>query len=145
MDTFFVLNQPMKKLYRMVLVPVEEKYDLNDTEIDILLFLANNPEYDTARSIVEVRQLAKSHVSVSLRTLIDKGYLASEEDAKDRRLVHLHITTSAKPIIRAGQKQQKKFRQILFQNISEEELKVYSRVADRMYVNALQAIRGDKV
>ena len=32
----------------------------------ILLFLANNPEYDTASEIVRVRQLTKSHVSASI-------------------------------------------------------------------------------
>ena len=58
-----ILNQ---KVYRRFLEPVGEKYDLNRAELDVLLFLANNPSYDTATDIVEYRGLVKSHVSAAV-------------------------------------------------------------------------------
>ena len=49
------------KLYDELLEPVYEKHSLTKSELDILLFLANNPEYDRAADIIEVRKVAKSH------------------------------------------------------------------------------------
>ena len=38
-------------------------------EFNILLFLANNPEFDTAARITKKRAFTKSHVSMSVRSL----------------------------------------------------------------------------
>lgn len=58
-----------KKIYDQSLEPVCKKYQLTRMELDILLFLANNPGYDTAKDIIERRRLTKSHVSMSLKDL----------------------------------------------------------------------------
>lgn len=42
-----------KKIYDQSLEPVCKKYQLTRMELDILLFLANNPGYDTAKDIIE--------------------------------------------------------------------------------------------
>lgn len=60
---FLVQSQGMRRLYSRMLTPLLERYRLTQLEMDILLFLANNPEHDTARDMVELRHLAKSHVS----------------------------------------------------------------------------------
>ena len=41
-----------KKIYDQSLEPVCKKYQLTRMELDILLFLANNPGYDTAKDII---------------------------------------------------------------------------------------------
>ena len=65
----------LKRLYQEKLEPVCSEYSLTRMEMNILLFLANNPAYDTATDIVEVRHLTKSHVSASVKTLQARGYL----------------------------------------------------------------------
>ena len=45
------------------------------TSFDILLFLANNPDYNTARDIVQVRHLKANLVSIHLDRLEEEGYL----------------------------------------------------------------------
>ena len=48
--------------------------NLPQTALDILMFLANNPEYKTARDIVEVRKIKANLVSVHVdRLVIEKG------------------------------------------------------------------------
>ena len=64
-----------KRLYQEKLEPVCSEYSLTRMELNILLFLANNPVHDTATDIVEVRHLTKSHVSASVKTLQARGYL----------------------------------------------------------------------
>ena len=53
--------------YSQCVKPVCEKYGLTRMEFDILMFLSNNPEYNTASDIVRIRLLTKSHVSISLK------------------------------------------------------------------------------
>ena len=53
----------LKTLYARCIEEVCTAYKLTRMELDILLFLANNPCYDTATDIIEIRYLAKSQVS----------------------------------------------------------------------------------
>lgn len=64
-----------KRLYDQTMDPIAQQWDLTRMELDILLFLANAPAYDTAADIVERRRLTKSHVSVSIHSLIRRGWL----------------------------------------------------------------------
>ena len=43
--------------------PLLEEMDLTMREVNVLLFLANNPDYDTARDITVLRGISKSQVS----------------------------------------------------------------------------------
>ena len=51
-----------QKGYARLLEPICKKWDLTRNELDVMLFLANNPDYDRAADIVTNRGLAKSHV-----------------------------------------------------------------------------------
>ena len=42
----------MRKLYQQSVEPVCTRFSLTRMELDVLLFLANNPDFDTARDIV---------------------------------------------------------------------------------------------
>lgn len=53
----------LRRLYTRRFAELLRETGLNQAEMDVLLFLANNPPYDTARDIVRRRGLAKSHVS----------------------------------------------------------------------------------
>ena len=63
-----------KELYQTILAPVCDKYDMTHTEMVILLFLASNPHLNTATDIVKGRRMTKSLVSMSLRSLQERGY-----------------------------------------------------------------------
>ena len=63
LSAFFLRSQGLRKLYGQLFAPLLERLGLTQLEMDILLFLANHPWKDTARDIVELRYLAKSHVS----------------------------------------------------------------------------------
>ncbi len=56
----------MKAFYSKCVEGVCEKHKITRMELDILLFLANNPLFDTASDIVEIRYLSKSQVSLSM-------------------------------------------------------------------------------
>ena len=99
--------QLSKKKYAAMLESVCRQYDLTRNELDILLFLANNPEFDRAAEIVAIRRIAKSHVSLSVGNLEKRGLLSRVFEESDRRTAHLRLTEAAQPIVRAGQHLQK--------------------------------------
>ena len=58
--------QKVALAYGAVCKPLCRELGLTQTAFDILLFLANNPSYRTARDIVEVRHIKANLVSDSL-------------------------------------------------------------------------------
>ena len=72
---------------------------LPQTAFDILMFLANNPDYKTASDIVEVRKIKANLVSVNVEKLVRDGYLERKAVEGDRRKVELICTKKAEPVI----------------------------------------------
>ncbi|OUP77458.1 hypothetical protein B5F09_05530 [Erysipelatoclostridium sp. An173] len=50
------------KYYNSLFDDLIKEYQISQIEIDILAFLANNPEYHYAQEIVDVRGISKAHV-----------------------------------------------------------------------------------
>ena len=121
-----------EKVYTQFLSPVCGKYGLTYMELTVLLFLANNPELDTASHIVRCRNLTKSHVSLSVRSLSDKGLLTGTYQAGDRRTIHLKPTQKASEIIADGRAAQRDFMEVVISGISPEELNVLSSLMEKM-------------
>ncbi len=59
------------------------------------MFLANNPEYKTARDIVEIRKIKANLVSVNVDKLVNEGYLERKPVENDRRKTELVCTKKA--------------------------------------------------
>ncbi len=131
----------VSELYDRRMAPVSSSFDLTATAFSILLFLANNPDYDTAREIVEKRHLTKSHVSVSLRALEEKGLIRKEHRNGDNRSSHLVLLTASDAMIREGQKAQAEFLSAVTAGFSAEELTVFRAYIGRMNENVLAALR----
>ena len=118
-DLIFISTKTMKA-YEAFCQPVCKKFQLNQTSFDVLMFLANNPEFTTARDIVEIRKLKANLVSVNVDRLVREGYLVRQEVAGDRRKTKLLCTSKADEIITQGRKLQQDFVALLFAGIDEE-------------------------
>ena len=112
----------IKALYSKCVERVCVKHSITRMELDILLFLANNPCFDTATDIIEVRYLSKSQVSSSIKLLEQRGYLRKEYLECNRKTAHLKICEGAMDIIHDGQKAQEKFVSIMLEGFSQEEV-----------------------
>ena len=121
--------------YARLLEPICKKWDLTRNELDVMLFLANNPSYDRAVDIVNNRGLSKSHVSLSINNLENRGMLVRTADSSDRRTVHLHLTENAREITDVGCRVQKQFMDYLHQGITEEQLELMRLFAERVCEN----------
>lgn len=139
MNQYFAFAQKMSVAYQEQFKVLCKKFHLSQTAFDILLFLANNPQYKTARDIVEIRRLKANLVSMNVNRLVDEGYLERKEVPEDRRKTELLCTKKALPIIQKGQELQNQFFTLLFEKVKPEQKQVFFEVVQQM-VNNLDEI-----
>lgn len=129
-------------VYTQTMLPVCEKHSLTFTELTVIMFLFNNPSLDTASHIVKCRNIAKSHVSVSIRSLEEKGLISKSYRNGDRKSVHLLLTPLADPIIIDGKAAQTRFGEILFNGVSENEKSILSNILQKIDCNLKEYTNG---
>jgi DNA-binding MarR family transcriptional regulator len=91
-----------------------KKFNLTQTELDIIAFLANNQGTDTAGDITTYRHISKASVSLTIDSLITKKLLITKPDSNDRRRIHLLLTKKAFAMTSEINKSRESMRAILF-------------------------------
>ena len=124
-----------KKSYNTVLAPICSKWEITRNDLDVLLFLQNNPQYDRSTDIVIYRGMAKSHVSMSVANLESRGFLVRNYDKADRRTAHLVLTEQGHGIAREARKYQTQFFTALYQGVTEDEFALWGRVTEKVCNN----------
>ena len=105
----------MALAYAAVCRPLCQEMKLPQTAFDILMFLYNNPEYKTARDIVEIRNI--------------KANLVSQK---------------ALPVQIRGRELQQEFAERLMTGLSDEDQKKLAIYFSQMEKNLDQIIKGDE-
>ena len=127
-----------QSLYEKSVMPVCKSYGLTYMEFTVLMFLQNNPKYDTAAQLVKIRRLSKSHVSVSVKGLQEKGLVKGVYYPGNQKTLHLYLTETANPIVEAGLQAQRKFGAMLVRGFSPEELEQLQYLTDKLHENMRQ-------
>lgn len=112
-----------------------KKYSLKHREFDILMYLNDHPTQATATDIVKKENLSKSHVSISLRALEERGFVSGEYKGSNHRTIYLHLNESAKEILADGQQARCEFAQSMVNGFSDEEKKELVGYLDRLRKN----------
>jgi len=110
-----------KHLYRQIFQPLSEQYGMSQLEIDILLFLKNNPHNNTAKEISVMRGFAKSNVSKAVESLRIQGYLTSSPDSDNRKVRRLYLTGEMQDRVDALSKCQEQCFALLLDGFTKEE------------------------
>lgn len=113
-------------------------------EYDILMFLHNNPQYNTAAEIVKIRKSTKSHVSTSLRMLEEKGLIEKRQSEDNKKYVAIILLDKAKTIVNEGTAVQKQFARDILDGLSEEEMDMCKAVFEKIYENAEKRLKQFK-
>ena len=125
---FLQLAKRYGKYCDHVFAPLAQAHSFTMREVNVLLFLANDPCYDTSRDITEYRGISKSQVSQAVDFLVDMGYLKRTADAEDRRVIHLSLTPSGRDVAAQAQALQTRCGQDLLQGMTEEQVRQLSQL-----------------
>ena len=132
---FFNLARDLIEAYSERCKPLCKEIQMPQTAFDILMFLANNPDCNTARDIVEIRGLKANLVSMNVEKLVREGFLERIPDTKDRRKIVLVCREKAKPVIEKGRQLQMDFFESLFGGIDEESRRQFYGVLEKLRTN----------
>ena len=121
---FWDQHKTITSYYETLTRKVCERYGLTQMEYDIIMFLHNSPQYNTAADIVKIRKSTKSHVSTSLRELEKKGLIERIQSADNKK----HIE--------AGMQAQKQFANNVLSGLTEEEKHICISVFRKICNNA---------
>ena len=119
-----------------------QKIHMPQTAFDILLFLANNPKYNTARDIVELRGIKANLVSVNVDKLVRDGYLKRQPVAGDRRKIRLAVTKKAQPVVEIGRSLQAAFLEDIFRGIDDSSREAFYGTIKQIQANLEEISEG---
>ena len=135
--------QHYKKYYTAQFACAAAAYGLNQLEIDILLFLHNNPELCTASDICRYRGLAKSNVSASVERLRSRGVLEVLPAPDNRRQRILRFTGVARPMAEALAEIQRRTLEPLFDGFTAAEQQALQEYLCRMDANIQRQLKKE--
>ena len=136
MRSFWDDMAAMRSLYSTQMDAASRACGLARVELEILLFLANNPQFDTATDIVERRCISKAHVSQSVKSLEQRGYLERRYAGDNRRTIHLHLLEGAQAAVDAGRQAHARCLAALLEGFSEVEKELFRSYLSRISDNA---------
>ena len=147
----FVNTARFLDAYHAVMQPLCTEAKLPPAALDIILYLANNPSYNTAKDICRHKGLKPSIVSFHVDRLVTDGYLERREVPGDRRKPALVCTAKAAPLIARGRELQHAFAVELGRGLAPEDLEhfrrcvaVFDRNIDRLRGSVPRAARSEE-
>ena len=138
---FWDKHKTITSYYELLSGEVCDRYGLTQMEYDILMFLHNNPQHNTAAEIVKVRKSTKSHVSTSLKKLENKGLVERIQSEDNKKHIEIVLLDKAELIVEAGINAQKRFAQNVLRGLTEEEKRMCINVFDKICNNAEEYLR----
>lgn len=133
---FWDQHKTITSYYELLSGEVCDRYELTQMEYDILMFLHNNPQYNTAADIVKVRKSTKSHVSTSLKSLENKGLIERIQSEDNKKHITIVLLEKAELIVQEGIYAQKQFAHNVLIGLTEEEKHMCIKVFHKICNNA---------
>ena len=138
---FWDKHKTITSYYELLSGRVCDQYGLTQMEYDILMFLHNNPQHNTAEEIVKVRKSTKSHVSISLKNLESNGLVERIQSETNKKHIEIALLDKAELIVEAGINAQKEFAQDVLSGLTEEEKRICINVFNKICNNAEEHLK----
>ena len=132
---FWDKHKAITSYYELLSGEVCDRYELTQMEYDILMFLHNNPQLNTAAEIVKIRKSTKSHVSTSLKKLENRGFVKRIQSEDNKKHIEIVLLDRAALIVEAGLNAQKQFAKNVLSGLTEEK-QVCINIFDKICNNA---------
>lgn len=133
----------LRKVYINEFTQRFQEDSFSPNELDLMLFLHNNPSINTASQLCTCLNVSKALVCRSVESLTRRGFLASEPDLCDRRIQHLHLTPGADPVIERLLSVRETFDREIRRKISPDDLRQMEETMDRILELFLNKTKGD--
>lgn len=131
----FDFGNIFRKLYSKGLKQVADKYGLKNNEVAILSYLSNNDDKNTASNIVADLMFTKSHVSMSVESLLKKEYIEKVADENDKKVMHLLLLPKADKVIGDLKVARAELSAQMFKGFTDNEIKELRGLLNKVIYN----------
>ena len=130
----FLRGRKLKKLIKSTYSDVRKIYNVNQIELELLLYLNNHPDA-VASEINRALGLNKGQVSTALFDLGRKNFIIARTNRKDRRFTDYLMTEKGQELITEVIRIRTGFYDRLFAGVSENDKEVLRRVTEQINRN----------
>lgn len=134
----------MEKVHKKMCFEAVMEYHFTPNEILVLMFLSNNPDFDTAKDIAYYRNISKGLIAKSVESLAEQGFLILKKDEKDRRKIHLILSEKSQAVVEHIREISKDFQEQLLEGVPEEYLEILDKTSSIMEKNLEKMMEGMK-
>lgn len=131
-----ILMHKLSDAFDVYCKPVMKKHNMPQTSLDILMFIADNPERNTASDIVDLYGIKANLVSMHINRLEEEGYVYRERDENDRRKYRLGLTEKTMPIVDDCRNTIRTFMDDLWEGIDPVKFDQMLEIMDEISANA---------
>lgn len=142
-NKYLLFQKKLSEFYSKRQHRVIENTDITKAQADVLVFLANHKNLNTAADIVKYRGFSKAYVSKAIEMLLSKNYIISETDRSDRRYNRLFLDKKSSSIVKKLIAVQDEFGDVLFESIDSENRKLFFEIFNQMMDNLIANEEGD--
>lgn len=124
-----------KEKYYEILQDCAREKGITKQEIDVLICLEIQSKSVCACDIVSYRNLSKSYVSKAKKALLQKRLIRIEPHKSDKRYQHIVLEPEALSIVDYVKKKRNEYLLKLMEDISLDDLEIFSKVIDQIILN----------
>lgn len=139
-----LLGHELKNMINSRMNSIRQKYGLKKIELDVFLFLTDNPNLNTGRDIQKFLNINKGYLSQVLDALCNEGKIIAETDKNDRRFIHYCPTEVMYPLIEELTAAKEEMDSQLFSGITNEEIAIMERVSEKIDMNIHRILKKQK-
>ncbi|MGN0355100.1 MAG: MarR family winged helix-turn-helix transcriptional regulator [Muricoprocola sp.] len=124
-----------KKLLEEQSLELRQKYDMTRAELEILYFLSRCGTHNTSTDIHRQLMMNRGHISQAVDNLCRRKYIIAIQDQNDRRYVHYELSDHARELVAEMTERREAMNRKILKGVSEEELKIYCEVSEKIRKN----------
>lgn len=141
MDEIILSNMhKYKRINERKLEEVLHKYGLRRIDVEILVFLKNGKNKDTAKDIAETGMFTKGHISQSIKHMRELGFVDVIQDKNDLRVQHIIPRKKAKKVLDELIIIKSDIEERVFAGINDEERAFMQTIMEKIYENISEII-----
>ena len=134
-DYEFLSWRKIKQLIKKTADAFLKEYDLKMIDVILMNGLYIHPEADTLNDLSDALCVNKGQASRSMDSLVKRGYVISEVDIADRRLIHFALTEKGQQLTKKLDNVKKKEIKKMFEGIPEDNIKIFIDVLHQINQN----------
>ncbi len=118
-----------------------QKFEIGYAEYGVLMYLAAN-ENTNQDTIAQHYSIDKGAIAKTMKKLESKNFVNRQTNKKNQREKLVTLTGLGRAVIDEMFALQEEWNEILLQGITTEEIEIFTKLIDKLYVNAANYMNG---